>query len=449
MFISDLRGPRTPARHTASRCCTTAAAAASESHDTDLDEGTALLHRLLAAAERPDGADPASVRRNACATRIDDDLDAPRALEALDDLASAILSTGLSGGGDPDRPGRAPRAGCAPRRSTSTPTLPGRTAVANSGRRSGARSVHWSPPYRRQSHMSEQVTITLPDGSDKELAEGSTAYDVAASIGRRLAKAVVAATVDGELVDLSRPLDHDASVAIVTADSADGREVLRHSTAHVLAQAVIELFPGAKYAIGPAIADGFYYDFELPDGAHFSDDDLERIEARIREIVAADEPFVRDELDPRPRIALFADQPYKSRSSSGSRPSDADDEVGEGNGDRRLPQPTRLRRRRQGRLRRPVPRPARAVDRAARRVQAHQGRGRVLAGRREAPDAAAHLRHRVGIEGRARRAPAPARGGGDGATIASSAPSSTSSRSPTRSAPASRCSTRRAASSAR
>ena len=87
--------------------------------------------------------------------------------------------------------------------------------------------------------------------------------------------------------------------------------MLRHSTAHVLAQAVTDLFPGAGYAIGPAIADGFYYDFELPDGGHFSDDDLERIEARMREIVAEDQPFVRDELGREEGLAVFADQPYK------------------------------------------------------------------------------------------------------------------------------------------
>src|SRR5580765_2872248 len=121
--------------------------------------------------------------------------------------------------------------------------------------------------------MSETITITLPDGSAKELPRGATAGDVAASIGKGLAKAAVAATVDGEEVDLTRPIEHDASVAIVTANSPDGRDVLRHSTAHVMAQAVTDLYPGAEYAIGPAIADGFYYDFELPNGAHFSEGD--------------------------------------------------------------------------------------------------------------------------------------------------------------------------------
>src|SRR6476659_7904886 len=120
--------------------------------------------------------------------------------------------------------------------------------------------------------MSEagNVTITLPDGSAKELPKGSTAGDVAASIGKGLAKAAVAATVDGAEGDLTRPIEADANVAIITSNSDEGREVLRHSTSHVMAQAVFDLFPGAKYAIGPAIADGVYYDFELPDGAHFS-----------------------------------------------------------------------------------------------------------------------------------------------------------------------------------
>src|SRR5215208_7316251 len=157
----------------------------------------------------------------------------------------------------------------------------------------------------------DAVHIKLPDGSQREYPRGITAAEIAASIGKRLARDALAAKADGEWVDLDRPIDHDAAVTIVTPASPDGREVLRHSTAHVMAQAVTDLFPGAKYAIGPAIADGFYYDFELPDGQHFSDDDLERIEARMREIVKADEPFVREELDRERAIATFVDQPYK------------------------------------------------------------------------------------------------------------------------------------------
>jgi threonyl-tRNA synthetase len=156
-----------------------------------------------------------------------------------------------------------------------------------------------------------EITLTLPDGSSKDVAKGTTPADVAASIGKRLAKDALAARVDGEWVDLGTPIDHDARLEIVVPASPEGREVLRHSTAHVMAQAVTDLYPGAKYAIGPAIEDGFYYDFELPAGAHFSDDDLERIEARMREIVAEDQPFERDELDRDEGLTLFADQPFK------------------------------------------------------------------------------------------------------------------------------------------
>src|SRR5258708_23748724 len=114
------------------------------------------------------------------------------------------------------------------------------------------------------------ITVTLPDGSSRSLPQGSTASDLAASIGRGLAKAAVAAKVDGREVDLGTVLGDRANVAAVTADSDEGRYVLRHSTAHVMAQAVCDLFPGAKYAIGPPIAAGFYYDSELPGGPHFS-----------------------------------------------------------------------------------------------------------------------------------------------------------------------------------
>ena len=181
--------------------------------------------------------------------------------------------------------------------------------------------------------MSE-IAVLLPDGSSRSLPAGSTALDLAASIGSRLAKAALAAVVDGEERDLGAPLRNGATVAIVTADSEAGRHVLRHSTAHVMAQAVIQLFPGAKYTIGPAIEDGFYYDFELPAGKTFSADDLEAIESRMREIMKADQPFVRDELPAAEALRLFADQPYKceiiERVSSGSADGADAGEVGSG-----------------------------------------------------------------------------------------------------------------------
>src|SRR3954469_15437614 len=160
--------------------------------------------------------------------------------------------------------------------------------------------------------MSDSISVTLPDGSVREYAEGTTPGDIASSIGTRLRRGALAAKVDGGWWDLDRPVPGDAAVSIVVPASEDGRDVLRHSTAHVMAQAVTDLYPGARYAIGPAIADGFYYDFELPNGAHFTDDDLVRIEARMREIVAADEPFVREELERDDALAAFAQQPYKT-----------------------------------------------------------------------------------------------------------------------------------------
>ena len=159
--------------------------------------------------------------------------------------------------------------------------------------------------------MADQVTIRLPDGSERSLPDGADGAALAAAIGPRLAKAAVAVRVDGQLTDLGAPLADGAEVAVVTADSDQGRAVLRHSTAHVMAQAVLDLWPGAHYAIGPPIEDGFYYDFSLPGGATFSEEDLGRIEARMREIVAADQPFVREEHTVADGLALFADQPFK------------------------------------------------------------------------------------------------------------------------------------------
>jgi threonyl-tRNA synthetase len=159
--------------------------------------------------------------------------------------------------------------------------------------------------------MSGVVTVRLPDGSSKELPAGTTALGLAESIGPRLARDAVAAAVDGREVDLSTALPDGAEVAVLTASSEAGRAVLRHSTAHVLAQAVLRLWPGAHYAIGPVIENGFYYDFELPGGAHFSDEDLERIESTMREILAEDQPFVRHEHSIDEGLALFGDQPFK------------------------------------------------------------------------------------------------------------------------------------------
>ena len=145
--------------------------------------------------------------------------------------------------------------------------------------------------------MSTMFKIVLPDGSMREVAEGSTPADIAAAIGPGLAKAALAARVDGELRDLNRPFDGDASLALVTArDEADALELFRHDYAHVLAEAVQKLFPGTQITFGPATDDGFYYDFAPAPGAGmFTEEDLPAIEAAMRRIIAADEPLVREE----------------------------------------------------------------------------------------------------------------------------------------------------------
>jgi len=159
--------------------------------------------------------------------------------------------------------------------------------------------------------MAEEITIRLPDGSTRPATAGTTAADLAAGIGSRLAKAAVIAIVNGEQRDLSTQLSDGDEVAIVTADSAEGLFTIRHSTAHVLAQAVLDLFPGATFGIGPPVEDGFYYDFQLPGGAAFLEDDLERIDARMREIISEAQPFVRDEMPSDAARRVFANHPLK------------------------------------------------------------------------------------------------------------------------------------------
>lgn len=160
------------------------------------------------------------------------------------------------------------------------------------------------------------ITVTLPDRSTREVDEGTTVGGLAASIGRGLAKAAVIGVVNGVERDLVWPLADGDDVEIVTASSDRGLFTIRHSTAHVLAQAVLDLFPGATFGIGPPIADGFYYDFQLPLGTDgrpgtFEPDDLPRIEARMREIIAEAQPFVRDDIDNDRAREIFAEHPFK------------------------------------------------------------------------------------------------------------------------------------------
>ncbi len=140
----------------------------------------------------------------------------------------------------------------------------------------------------------EMLSITLPDGSVREVASGTTPADIAAAIGPGLAKAAIAARVDGELRDLSRPLTQDARLALVTQkDEADALELARHDFAHVMAEAVQQLFPGTQITFGPATDDGFYYDFARKERP-FTDEDLPAIEAEMRRIIAKNEPFMRE-----------------------------------------------------------------------------------------------------------------------------------------------------------
>jgi threonyl-tRNA synthetase len=157
------------------------------------------------------------------------------------------------------------------------------------------------------------IQVTLPDGSVREYADGASPMDVAQSISNSLAKKAIAAKVDGELRDLTRPLEGDVEVAIVTAKDPEGLELIRHDAAHVLAQAVQALYPDTQVTIGPVIDDGFYYDFarEVP----FSADDFEKIEKKMREIVDADYPIIREVWDKDQAIKTFKEigEEYKAQ----------------------------------------------------------------------------------------------------------------------------------------
>ena len=153
------------------------------------------------------------------------------------------------------------------------------------------------------------IRVTLPDGSVRELPAETTGLELARQIGPGLARAALAIRVNGQLRDLGRPIGEDATVAIVTDRDADALELLRHSAAHVLATAVREVFPGAGIGFGPAIEDGFYYDFEVP--RPFTPEDLEKIESVMREVASRDYPFVREVVDREEANRRFGDDPLK------------------------------------------------------------------------------------------------------------------------------------------
>ncbi len=157
--------------------------------------------------------------------------------------------------------------------------------------------------------MTQSISLSLPDGSVREVPSGSTALQVAEGIGPRLARAALAAKVDGEVWDLSRPISDDASIEILTEKQPEALDVLRHSAAHVMATAVRQLYPDAKIGFGPSIRDGFYYDFEVE--RPFTPEDLEAIEARMHDVVKEDFPFVREEVDRGQAEEHFKHDPLK------------------------------------------------------------------------------------------------------------------------------------------
>ena len=156
-----------------------------------------------------------------------------------------------------------------------------------------------------------EIDITLPDGSTRAVVAGTTALGLAQSIGSRLAKAAVIAEINGDERDLGTELAEGDKVAIITAESERGLYTIRHSTAHVLAQAVLDLFPGATFGIGPPVEDGFYYDFDLPGDGVFTPDDLDRVDARMREIIDERQAFVRDEIPADAAREIFAGHRFK------------------------------------------------------------------------------------------------------------------------------------------
>jgi threonyl-tRNA synthetase len=158
--------------------------------------------------------------------------------------------------------------------------------------------------------MEKGVIMSFPDGSKKEYPQGITPGAIASDLGRSLARDAVAARVDGIVVGLATPVERDAAVELLTFDSEDGRQVYRHTASHVMAQAVKRLFPGTKFAIGPAIEDGFYYDFDPP--SPFQPEDLEKIEAEMSRIIKEDLPVERFEVSREQALEMFKDEPYKT-----------------------------------------------------------------------------------------------------------------------------------------
>ncbi|MEM7678387.1 MAG: TGS domain-containing protein, partial [Myxococcota bacterium] len=162
------------------------------------------------------------------------------------------------------------------------------------GSAGGIRRVTKAGRQWRSAEENNMITVRLPDGSSRELKDNASAADLAANISKGLARAAVAAKVDGQIVDLARPLPHEAEVAILTKKDEEALEVLRHSAAHLMADAILRVFPKAQLTIGPVVENGFYYDIFLEDGK-ITPDDFPSIEAEMQKIAKAAHPFSRIE----------------------------------------------------------------------------------------------------------------------------------------------------------
>src|SRR5688572_19570696 len=155
--------------------------------------------------------------------------------------------------------------------------------------------------------MDEQITVTLPDGNQKQYAKGTTALDIAKSISEGLARKVIAADVNGQVWDAIRPIDENISLKLLTWDDTGGKSTFWHSSAHLMAEAVESLFPGAKFWVGPAIERGFYYDIDLG-GRQITEEDMRKLETKMAELAKQANPYVRKEISKADAIKYFDDK---------------------------------------------------------------------------------------------------------------------------------------------
>ena len=153
------------------------------------------------------------------------------------------------------------------------------------------------------------VHITLPDGSRKPFEDYPTGLDVAKSISEGLARDCVAMVVDDDVVDLNRPIKTDAAIRLITTRDPEALEIMRHSAAHVMAQAILKLYPDAKLTIGPVVEDGFYYDIDMPP---LSEEAFPKIEAEMKRIIKAKLPIERNEVSKADALDFYKDEPYKT-----------------------------------------------------------------------------------------------------------------------------------------